>query len=511
MLVKGQLRGDAKKLADHLVRTDTNENVEIISGNMTGTIHEVMETMKLMHGSDKRNVLHAKIAVEPNRAKILTKADWKKIIKEYIAFYKLENHGYIAVQHMKNGHAHMHLVFTARDFDKKLFNDYKIFKRNITCQIAICNKLKDLDLKPAQIGVDQFGNKMPRRKKTDADFRKEVDRPSPKGLSADDVILRINSIWQKTAQFHDTAQRGAMFQNGLQRFGFALVEGQRGPGIINLAEPNSFHLLSRRLGIKTAEARKLVIGLKLPSLDEAKQRNVSKLITTQHETTTQTWFQAEARIERLQKIEAFSRQRRMEARRQQRLHRLHNAELSKLDSAYGSPNNEEMQAVSLHRHLKSMGLEKSGIWKSSVDQSWRFHVSATRETICIHSDRIVIHGRSNPQMTSEQAIQAMIETAKAKGWKTMTFFGSSDFRKRAAIEADRNGIKLHDSDLKKYVEERNARIQAKHDKEFKAMKGIVPFPIPSHIKASLEKTMLPKAIKKAAPPIEEVYQGPKFR
>jgi len=399
MIVKGQLRGDVKQLADHLVRTDTNESVTVISGNMNGNIHDVLDTMKLMHGSDKRNVLHAKIAVEPDKAKNLTEGDWKKIFKEYIRFNHLENHGHIGLIHVKNGIGHGHMAFTARDFDGKLFNDYKIFKRNISCQIAICDRLKNLDLKPAQIGVDQFGNKMERRKKTDTDFRKEVDRPAPKGASADDVAQRILKIWQKTAQFQDTTQRGAMFQNGLQRYGFALVEGQRGPGIINLAEPNTFHLLSRRLGIKAGEARKLVVGLKLTTFEQAKQQDVSKLICTQHETTTQTWDWAAARIERLQKIEAFSRQRRMESRRQERLQRLHNAELSKLDSCYGSPiketNQEETQAVSLHRHLKSMGLEKSGIWKSPVDQSWRFHVSGTRETVSIHPDRIVVHGRSN--------------------------------------------------------------------------------------------------------------------
>jgi len=83
----------------------------------------------------------------------------------------------------------------------------------------------------------------------------------------------------------------------------------------------------------------------------------------------------------------------------------------------------------------------------------------------------------------------------------MTFFGSSDFRKRAAIEADKNGIKLHDPDLKKYVEERNAKLKADREKQFKKL-------TPFHIRASLEKAQTPK-ITPQAPELE--IERPKFK
>lgn len=456
MLVKGQLRGDTKLLAEHLARTDTNESVSVISANMAGTIQSVLETMRCMHGSDKRSVLHAKISVEPSVAKNLTQKDWNKIIREYIKYYKLEAHGYIAVQHVKNGNPHLHLVFTARDFEKKLFNDYKIFKRNISCQIAICKNLPELNMKPARIGVDQFGKTMKKRMKTDADFRREVDRPAPPGATAEDVAKRILKIWEKTECF-EAVQRVAMFQAGLQKSGFALVMGKRGPGIIKDNDPSTFNLLSRRLGVKAAIAQKLVSGLELPALDDVKKnQNIEELISSQHENTRKLFYEAEEKIKKARDIR-IARNKRVRGKL------VSDFEISKMNCACGtsarsaqSPStktfsDDEIKAAKLHLHLKELGLEKSGVWKCSIDASWRFHVRGTGETVAIHPNRISIHSRPAPSPASDDAIRAMIEAAKSKGWTSIKFTGDEDFRKRAALEADKAGIRISDADLRKFV------------------------------------------------------------
>lgn len=177
--------------------------------------------------------------------------------------------------------------------------------------------------------------------------------------------------------------------------------------------------------------------------------------------------------------------------------RLKHMEISNLNGTFGS--SHDFDKIRLHRHLKELGLEKSGVWKSLVDDSWRFRIAGTNETVAIYPTRITIHTRPAPSRSSDAAIEALIETAKTQNWIGIKLFGDEEFRKRAAIKADQHGLKLSDPDLQKYVDEQKAKkIKIPLLSDFVKAHGI-----------RLDSTK-PKPIPKIEKPLPE-YAGPKFR
>lgn len=472
MIIKGQVRGAIGWLADHLTSTTNNEKVTLITSNVGTDIKQTLYDMRTMHGSDKRNVIHFKLAVEHSKSNSLSIKDWKDIAKELVRFYGLKNHAHTLLLHEKDNVRHAHLVVSMKDFDGKRFNDHKIFQRNMACQKLICERLPHLGLTPARRGFDENGNRISKSRKSDADFSRESVRGHVDGLSALEVANLATKLWQEVQAIKDGQDRATAFQRRMQANGFALFEGNRGPGFVHNNDPTNFHPLARRLGIKVKEARELMRGLELPPYVPATKGKphppeiIPAVLAAQSRRTKRNDEHAQDRAFRRQKGEELSRQRHADDRRQERLERLRMMQ-GRLGSATGMARKGhpketawvslDADKIALHRHLKAQGLETSGVWKSNVDDSWRFSVRGTRETIAIYNDRITVHTRPAPSPSSDRAIQALIETAKSKGWKEMTFFGPEDFRKRAALEAVRHGIKLADPDLKNYVEKIKAR------------------------------------------------------
>lgn len=302
MLVKGQIRGNTKWLANHLMRTDTNENVRMLSSNCGPDVYRCLRNMKIMHGSDFRNILHAKIA--PEHGKELSDKDWRDIRDEYCKFYGLENHACVMVIHKKNAESHAHLVYSARDYNGKLFKDSHIFKRNLSCQTAICERLPHLGLVPAQRGRDSEGGRIGYSRKCDADHVRENNRGHAPGLSADEVALRVSNVWKSVQSLESPTMRAAKFQNGLLLAGFAIVNGDKGPGIVHKDDLTTFHPLGRRLGVKVAEARKMTAGLALLPFHDVKQafkgnpEIIPQIIDGQKATARRKWDEASQREER---------------------------------------------------------------------------------------------------------------------------------------------------------------------------------------------------------------------
>lgn len=110
MIIKGQVRGAIGWLADHLTSTTNNEKVTLITSNVGTDIKQTLYDMRTMHGSDKRSVIHFKLAAEHSKSNTLTNGDWKDITKVLMNFYKLKNHAYTLLLHEKDGNRHAHLV-----------------------------------------------------------------------------------------------------------------------------------------------------------------------------------------------------------------------------------------------------------------------------------------------------------------------------------------------------------------------------------------------------------------
>ena len=483
MLVKGQIRGNIGWLIGHLSSMENNESVSVLDSNIGDDISHTLTCIGLMHGSDKRCVLHAKIALEPEKASTLTDENWKKILNQYIKFYNLENHAYTAIIHEKDNRKHLHIVVSAKDFNGKRFNDWQIFKRNMACQRVICEALPKLNLKPAQRGQDAEGKPKARSRLSDSDYRRESTNKPPEGLSADDVARRLSNTWKSTADLNGQ-ERAAEFQGRLAKNGFALVNGNRGPGVVHKDDPTTFHHLGRRLGMTTKETKPLVVGLRLTEFDLSKRIDSNLLLDEQTRLARDTREKAQKRA----KTEALGLEKARQAKLAQQAQedeykRIMREELRKTRKTQCAQAIDGHNAINMIRlnsepkrkytnqtmfnTLIKHDIKSHGVWKFPLDNSDRFTLKDTRETVAIYPDRISIHTRQIPHQkpSSDLAIKAMFQAAKLKEWKTISITGTDEFRKRSAVEAVNQGFKLADGDLQGHVDELREKANAESERK----------------------------------------------
>jgi len=448
MIVKGQVRGNTQWLANHLTSDINNESVTILSSSVDGNIHQCLEKMQILHGSDSRCVLHGKIAVEPDKATQLGKQDWQTIFDQYIKFYKLEDHANIAVLHEKNGRYHMHVVSSVKDYNGKRFNDWQIFKRNMACQKVICENLPNLGLSPAQRGQDQRGNPKAKSRKSDSDHLRETANPPKPGLSADEVAQELGRIVNSVSVEQDPVIRAAKIQGKLAANGFSMVMGKRGPGVIHIDDPLTFHHLGRRLGWKAKETEIITIGLTLPDFVDAKN-NSNEVCETQLEKARKAIkIQPEGKVESKQ-LPVIKK----------------NIVNDELPYKYNgcTPIVKSFDAliyerVKLKQYLEKEGFPTSGVWQSKNGNYDIFNLKNSNETISVYKNKISIQNPSK-SIASDDSIKAMIATAKTKGWNKISLTGSLEFRQRSADLAFEAGLTVGDTDLIDYLKNKFPKSQ----------------------------------------------------
>jgi hypothetical protein len=135
MIIKGRRRGGAKRLSDHLRRTDENEKVKV--HNLEGFVFDVsngtnlenalrqMEVIGYAKG-DKRNLYHTILA--PAYGETLNAKQRQFMVDYYAEHMGFKGHQYALVEHWKKGKQHFHLVFNIINPDTGKTHELKFTK-----------------------------------------------------------------------------------------------------------------------------------------------------------------------------------------------------------------------------------------------------------------------------------------------------------------------------------------------------------------------------------------------
>src|SRR5271154_3796982 len=118
MIIKGDRRGGAKQLADHLMRRDTNEDVRIreiadyplkqLGEQQLRHVLRLMEVQAKAQGK-YRTLYHAIIA--PQKDEKLDTKQLKIAVDTLARNLGMEGHQRVVVEHRKAGRQHFHVVF----------------------------------------------------------------------------------------------------------------------------------------------------------------------------------------------------------------------------------------------------------------------------------------------------------------------------------------------------------------------------------------------------------------
>lgn len=263
MVIKGSARGGAASLAKHLARTDTNEKMEVreLRGVCAEELTDALLEMEAVASGarTKRPFYHASINTRADE--ILTPEQEQRAIDRLEEELGLKDQARAVVAHVKEGRAHLHVVWSRIDLETmKAIPDSHNYRRHELVARELEREFGHERVQGAHI--EREGVPRPERTPTHA----EMMQAERTGLTPQEAKAAITALWQRTDD-------GKSFAAALNEEGWILAAGDRRDFVVvdRHGEP---HSLARRVeGAKAAEIRARLADLDrdaLPSVAEAR-------------------------------------------------------------------------------------------------------------------------------------------------------------------------------------------------------------------------------------------------
>jgi len=268
MVIKGKSCGHAKKLAQHLMRTDQNELIDILELDETyaaPTIEAALLEFQTLadHLTDAKHGLY-EASLSPRDNETLTPGQWEQAVDILAEHLGLAGQPRIVILHQKKGREHVHAVFQRTDTDNKVvisdsFN-YPAHEQaareieqtfGLEKTIGAHTREKD-ELRPEQ-----------------AFSREDHQRAERSGIDA--VAMK-----EQIASLYEEADTGRAFVRSLEENGFYLARGDK-KNIFMVIDPQlETHKLSSTLkGIRMSEVKAMLHPLttaNFETVDTCKKR-----------------------------------------------------------------------------------------------------------------------------------------------------------------------------------------------------------------------------------------------
>jgi hypothetical protein len=259
MVIEGAARGRPAALAAHLLRTDHNEQVNIL--DIWGTGAPDLESALLeMHAigagaRSKRTLYHANI--DPRKDEPLSPLQKRRAVAQLAKGLGFEDQPFAVVEHVKNGRQHLHVVWSRIDLETMTaIPDSHNYRKHE--EVA-----RDLER--------EFGHReIPR-----VHIRDKANEPRPgpapkfaeyqqtarSGMTPQEAKKIVTECWRVTATGFD-------FRHRLEAEGFTLARGDRRDFIL-VDRGGEIHGLTRRVeSVKAAEVRERMKDLDLDQLPD---------------------------------------------------------------------------------------------------------------------------------------------------------------------------------------------------------------------------------------------------
>lgn len=266
MVIKGQSRGGPKQLANHLLRTDTNERVQILElHSPIGELHGAFSDWQLLSEGTRgtKGLYHANI--DPAKGYDMTTEQWIRSVDVLEEQLGLTGQPRAIVLHEKNGREHIHVVWQRTNIDEmKLIHDGFNYLAHEKASYQL---------------EEEFGHEHVPGKHAKRDREKQPEFPKQQltheewqqkertGVDPRDRKAEISALYEAS----DNAKA---FQAALDDAGYVLAKGDRRDFVI-VDEYGHAASLSRQLpGVPAKERREFMAEVDRTSLPTAEEARV---------------------------------------------------------------------------------------------------------------------------------------------------------------------------------------------------------------------------------------------
>lgn len=264
MIIKGRSRGGADELATHLMRLDTNEQLEIVEthGTVATDIRGALrEMLAVAAGSRcKKGLYHASINVRVEER--MTAEQWRAAIDRLENRLHLTGQPRVVVLHEKLGREHMHVVWSRIDARMRAIPDSFNYRAHEEVAREMERALGHEHTQGAHVEREDVAR--PARTRT----HRDQQQASRTGVDVEAVTREITALWRTTGD-------GRAFVEALRDSGYRPAIGDKRAFVV-IDRAGGVHALARQIeGVRTAalRARLQDVDLRsLPSVSQAREQ-----------------------------------------------------------------------------------------------------------------------------------------------------------------------------------------------------------------------------------------------
>jgi uncharacterized protein YhaN len=241
VVIKGNARGGAGGLAKHLLRADTNERVNVteLRGVAARDLTSALEEMEAVGSGTRcrKSLYHASINTRADEH--LTPAQKAHAIDTLEEKLGLKGQSRVVVEHLKEGRAHIHIVWSRIDLNTMTaISDSHNFRRHELVARQLEREFGHQRVQGAHVERDgPDGERVIRPDRTPS--HAEMQQKGRNGFDPMAMRAEITEIWQRT-------DSGKAFAAALEEKGFILCTGDRRDFVI-VDQRGGVHSLARRI------------------------------------------------------------------------------------------------------------------------------------------------------------------------------------------------------------------------------------------------------------------------
>ncbi len=264
MLLKASQRGGAKQLANHLLRGEENEHVEVydVRGSTSDNPHVIFQEMyALSKGTQCRQFMFS-VSMNPPLDANAPPEYFENALASIEKEMGLENQPRIVVFHEKEGRRHAHCVWSRIDLLEMKAINLPFYK----------NKLNDISKELyLKHGWELPKGYIDRQYSDPTNFSLEEWQQAKRAKEDAKILKRL------FAQTWEASDNKQSYIQALKEYGFTLARGDR-RGYVAVDYKGEVYSLSRWAGVKTKQLKeRLGDPEQLPSVDEAKAEIARKM------------------------------------------------------------------------------------------------------------------------------------------------------------------------------------------------------------------------------------------
>jgi hypothetical protein len=263
VIIKGKSVGGAKRLAVHLMRTDTNERAEVkeLRGVAAEDLRGALLEMEAVASGTRTTKPFYHGSINTRADERLTDEQRVYAIDRLEAALGLTGQARTIVVHEKEGREHCHIVWSRIDLERMAaISDSHNYRKHEEVARALEREFGHERVQGAH--AERDGKERPERTPSHA----EMLQAERTGLSPNEAKEKITELWRST-------DSGRAFAQALDQNGWVLARGDRRDFVV-IDPKGGTHSLARRVeGAKAKDIRERMSDLdieRLPSVAEAK-------------------------------------------------------------------------------------------------------------------------------------------------------------------------------------------------------------------------------------------------